>query len=204
MVRGVREFRDDFRDDTDRRRDEFIDDDRFDDMIDDERDRRFEEDEIIRREDERIALNEASLSRKALKQIYEGAYVGGAALGGGPAAAAAMKLFLKTPAGKELINKQIDFTYRGGARRSSQSTGRERIRSSGQFRRDRILPRLPTRSQQKPKKRTSKQKASDSLQSKAFKQANAKLRKKNGSLKKGKTQADVAKLAQRILRALRK
>lgn len=34
--------------------------------------------------------------------------------------------------------------------------------------------------------------------SKALKQANAKLRNKNGSLKKGKTQADVMKLAQRL------
>jgi len=34
--------------------------------------------------------------------------------------------------------------------------------------------------------------------SRALKEANARLRKKNGQLKKGKTQADVMKLAQRL------
>ena len=198
MVRGVREYRDDFRDDADRRRDEFIDDDRFDDMIDAERDRRREEDEMQRREDERIAANEASLSRKALKQIYEGAYVGGAALGGGPAAAAAMKLFLKTPAGKELINKQIDFTYRGGSRRASNSPGRQTIRSSGQFRRDKILPRF-----EEPVKRTRKKTKTDKKMSSALRQANARFRTSKGKLRKGATQAQIMKFAHRLLKRMK-
>ena len=38
--------------------------------------------------------------------------------------------------------------------------------------------------------------------SKAFKEANSKLRKKNGQLKKGKTQSDVAKTAHRLARKM--
>ena len=50
----------------------------------------------------------------------------------------------------------------------------------------------------KPKRKRSRAaKASDKL-SKAFKQANARYRLKNGSLRKGRTQADIAKLAQRL------
>jgi hypothetical protein len=49
-----------------------------------------------------------------------------------------------------------------------------------------------------PKKRSRKQLASDKKLSKAFEQANANLRKQNGDLKKGKTQADVARMAQKL------
>jgi len=50
-----------------------------------------------------------------------------------------------------------------------------------------------------PKRRASR-KASQSRKklSRALKQANARLRNKNGSLKKGKTQSDVMRLAQRL------
>ena len=51
-----------------------------------------------------------------------------------------------------------------------------------------------------PKPRTQKQKAFQKKQSLAFAAANKAVRKKNGQLRKGKTQADVAKMAQRILR----
>ena len=50
-----------------------------------------------------------------------------------------------------------------------------------------------------PRKRvTRKTRTSRKNLSKALKQANARYRNKNGSLKKGKTQADVMKLAQRL------
>ena len=50
----------------------------------------------------------------------------------------------------------------------------------------------------KPKKRSASAKRSDKILSKAFKEANAKLRKKNGELKKGIVQADVARMAQKL------
>ena len=51
-----------------------------------------------------------------------------------------------------------------------------------------------------PKRRRTSRKASQSRKklSKALKKANAQLRTKNGSLRKGKTQADVMRLAQRL------
>ena len=50
----------------------------------------------------------------------------------------------------------------------------------------------------KPKKRSRSARASDKKLSKAFKEANSKLRLKSGQLKKGKTQADLARLAQKL------
>lgn len=49
-----------------------------------------------------------------------------------------------------------------------------------------------------PKKRSAAAKRSDKKLSRCFKEANARCRCKNGKLKKGKTQADVARLAQRL------
>lgn len=75
-------------------------------------------------------------------------------------------------------------------------TGRDVIRRSNQFRRDLILPPLPT-------KRKRKKNGNDKKLSKAFKEANAKLRTKSGKLRKGKTQADVARLAQRLRKKMK-
>lgn len=53
-------------------------------------------------------------------------------------------------------------------------------------------------------KRSKAQRANDKLQSAAFKQANKALRTAKGVLRKGKTQSDVAKRAQRLLRKMKK
>ena len=54
-----------------------------------------------------------------------------------------------------------------------------------------------------PKPRSAAQKKVAKMQSQAFKEANAALRNKNGSLKKGKTQSDVAKRAQKVLKKMK-
>lgn len=74
-------------------------------------------------------------------------------------------------------------------------SGREQIRRSGQFSRANILPPLP-----KPRKKNKKH--CKNL-SQCFRQANAKLRLKNGQLRKGKTQSDVAKMAHRLLKKMK-
>jgi len=56
-----------------------------------------------------------------------------------------------------------------------------------------VLPSLA-----KPKKRSRAARSAHKNLSKALKMANARLRNKNGSLRKGKTQSDVMKLAQRL------
>lgn len=66
--------------------------------------------------------------------------------------------------------------------------GRDVIRGSGQFRRDMLLPR----------KRARKKTKTDKNMAKALAQANKELRKKNGELRKGKTQADVMRRAHRL------
>ena len=78
--------------------------------------------------------------------------------------------------------------------RATPLTGRQVIRRSGQFSRANILPRL------KPKRK--KNKIHCKNLSTCFKEANSKLRLKNGKLKKGKTQSDVAKMAHRLLKKM--
>ncbi len=56
---------------------------------------------------------------------------------------------------------------------------------------------------EKPKKRRSRSaRKSDSKLSMAFKEANRRYRKKDGSLRNGRTQSDIAKLAQRLRRKM--
>ena len=66
--------------------------------------------------------------------------------------------------------------------------GRNVMRSSSQFRRDKLLPRTNGRKKTK----------TDKMMSKALREANARLRTKKGTLRKGKTQADVMRLAHRL------
>jgi hypothetical protein len=70
------------------------------------------------------------------------------------------------------------------------STGREIIRSSGQF----TNMGIPI----KPGKRTRKKTKMDKTMSRCLKEANRKLRLKNGKLKKGKTMRDVMLMAHRL------
>jgi len=55
-----------------------------------------------------------------------------------------------------------------------------------------------------PKKRSRSARASDKLLSKAFKTANERYRLKDGSLRKGRTQSDIARLAQKLRKQMSK
>jgi hypothetical protein len=70
-------------------------------------------------------------------------------------------------------------------------TGR-RSSIAGQFRRDRILPRTS----KKTKRRKNPKLAA------AFREANRRYRTKGGKLRKGRTQADIARLAHRLLKKM--
>ena len=50
----------------------------------------------------------------------------------------------------------------------------------------------------KPKRRSRTARSQDKKLSQAFKQANARYRKKDGSLRSGRSQADIARLAQKL------
>ena len=57
---------------------------------------------------------------------------------------------------------------------------------------------LTLETQDKPKKRSRSARSADKKLSRAFKMANDKLRLKNGQLRSGRTQADVARMAQKL------
>jgi hypothetical protein len=61
-----------------------------------------------------------------------------------------------------------------------------------------ISPKTGKSEPNTPKKRSRKSKASDKKLSKAFKMANQRYRKKDGSLRAGRTQADIARLAHKL------
>lgn len=69
---------------------------------------------------------------------------------------------------------------------------------ANQFRFDKIVPKIKKKAKSKARKEL------DKLQSQAFEEANRLLRTKTGKLRKGVTQSDIAKKAQRILKGLRK
>ena len=54
----------------------------------------------------------------------------------------------------------------------------------------------------KPKRRSRTAKKQDKKLSEAFKQANARYRKKDGTLRAGRSQADIARLAQKLRRKM--
>jgi len=74
-------------------------------------------------------------------------------------------------------------------------SGRDVIRSSGQFAMQGFD--LPVKKPRKKNKKHCKN------LSQCLRQANAEMRKKNGSLRKGKTQADIMRRAQRLLRKMK-
>ena len=90
----------------------------------------------------------------------------------------------------DLINNQERLLVSDG-NGMVEVNGRDVIRRSGQFRRDMILPRTN-------QKRMRKKTKTDKKMSKALREANARLRTKKGTLRKGKTQADVMRLAHRL------
>lgn len=75
--------------------------------------------------------------------------------------------------------------------------GRDFIRSSGQFRRDLILPDLPGET-----KRTRKKTKTDKNMSKALRMANERFRTKKGKLRKGATQAQIMRYAHKLLKRM--
>lgn len=95
----------------------------------------------------------------------------------------------------ELINNpQVRITPRG-ITSSRRPSGRDVIRSSGQFSRSNLL--LGLKPAKKPRKKNKKHCKNLSM---CLRQANAELRTKSGRLRKGKTQADIMRRAQKLLR----
>ena len=88
-----------------------------------------------------------------------------------------------------MMTRAGEFVRTSSPRASTMPSGRDVIRASGQFGLQNVLPRA---------KRTRKKNGNDKKLSAAFKEANKRYRTKSGKLRKGRTQADIARLAQRL------
>ena len=133
-----------------------------------------------------------------LKGIAASVAVAAATATGGPAAGASMAAFLASPAGQRTMELGIQQSAAAnGVVLEDLARGglvtMPTLGLTGEAGPEMVIPLV------KPKpKRSRAARASDKKLSKAFKEANRRLRLKNGSLRKGKTQADVARLAHRL------
>jgi len=96
---------------------------------------------------------------------------------------------------REMVNNSNIRVTSGGRISSRRPSGRDVIRRSGQFTMQGFD--LPVKKPRKKNKKHCKNLSS------CLRQANAELRTKKGSLRKGKTQADVMRRAQRLLRKMK-
>ena len=116
-------------------------------------------------------------------------------MAGGPPGGATAAALLKTPAGKATIDGAVAFTL------AEDDLNMASLAQGGLV----MSPTLALIGEAGPemvtpikKKRSRSARAADKKLSKAFKEANARYRLKNGSLRKGRTQADIAKLAHKL------
>ena len=144
------------------------------------------------------------ISDKNVETIVKTAVVGGALLLEGEEAAAEIGELLDSPLGKIVTEETVEGIQKGIKKSTSgrpkRLTKRQTSYGSGRFQAQFGQDMGFNFSQiSKPKrKRSKKQKASDKKMSASMKEANRVCRKMNGQFKKGKTQADVARCAQRL------
>jgi len=122
---------------------------------------------------------------------------------GGPVAAAEVAAFMASPPGRKLTDAVIEQTAkeRGVVLEDLAQGGfvtRPTLGLTGEAGPEFVFPlsQMP-----KPKRKRSRSaRAADKELSRAFKEANSRYRRKDGSLRKGRTQADIARLAHKIRR----
>lgn len=139
--------------------------------------------------------------RTVLKGIATTTAVTAATLTGGPAAGASLAAYLASPPGQRLLDAAIDESARQNNVRLEDLASGGLVMSPTLGLTGEAGPELviPISSMMKPKKKRSRSaRAADKKLSKAFKEANARYRLKNGSLRKGRTQADIARLAHKL------
>lgn len=140
--------------------------------------------------------------RTVLKGIATTTAVTAATLTGGPAAGASLAAYLASPPGQRLLDAAIDESARqNNVQLEDLARGglvtRPTLGLTGEAGPELVIPVMTPMAKPKPK-RSKKAKAADKKLSKAFKEANRRMRTKKGALRKGKTQADVARLAHRL------
>jgi len=139
-------------------------------------------------------------SRAIIKGMASTVAIAAASITGGPIVGAQVAAFLASPPGQALLDGALD--------RSAESQGvilddlargglvsYPTLGLTGEMGPEMVIPLT-----KKPRSR--KQRAFDKKRSRAWSDANSALRNKNGKLKKGRTQKDVAQRANRILKRL--
>lgn len=130
--------------------------------------------------------------------LYKAAFIAGATAGGGPAAGATATSFVNSPAGEGAIAKAVTITLGENNVDSGNFAMGGLVMSPtlamiGEAGPEMVVPLV------KPKRKRSRSaRAADKKLSRAFKMANDRYRLKNGQLRKGRTQADIARLAHKL------
>ena len=138
-------------------------------------------------------------ARSIIKALATTAAVTAATITGGPGAGASVAAFLASPPGQKILDASLNQTAANqGVVLEDLARGglvtRPTLGLTGEAGPEFVMPL----SMMPKKKRSKKAKASDKKLSKAFKTANARYRLKNGQLRKGRSQADIARLAQKL------
>ncbi len=140
--------------------------------------------------------------RNFLRAAATAAAVAGATATGGPVIGAEVAAFLASPVGRRTTDAIIDeLAQNRGVRVEDLAHGglvtMPTLGFTGEAGPEMVIP-LGTGMPMKPRKRSRAARASDKKLSKAFKEANRRYRKKDGSLRSGRTQSDIAKLAHKL------
>lgn len=146
-------------------------------------------------------------TRSIIKALATTAAVTAATLTGGPAAGASVAAFLASPPGQKVLDASLEQTARNqGIVIEDLARGglvsRPTLGLTGEAGPEFVFPIGPMPALPK-KKRSAAAKRSDKKLSRAFREANSKMRLKNGQLRKGRTQADVARLAQKLRKKMK-
>ena len=144
-------------------------------------------------------VSQKVLVKNFYRALLSASYIAGATAVGGPPAGAMAARSLATPLGVasiELAAQQAtDFTIDSKGMSQGGLILEPTFALLGEDGPEMVIPL-------KKKPRSKKQRANDKKKSRAWREANAALRNKNGKLKKGRTQKDVAQRANRILKRL--
>ena len=146
---------------------------------------------------------ERTLVKNFYRALIASAYVAGATLVGGPAGGAAAASTLASPLGVASVELGADQATRAALDSEKMAMGglvtQPTFAMIGEAGPEMVIPLAKV-----VRKRSRAAKASDKLLSSAFKTANARYRLKNGQLRTGRTQADIAKLAQKLRKQMKK
>jgi len=135
---------------------------------------------------------------QVLKSIAASVAVAAATATGGPAAGASLAAFLASPAGQRTMELGIQQSAAAnGVVLEDLARGglvtMPTLGLTGEAGPEMVIPLM-----QPKRKRSRKARAADKKLSAAFKEANRRYRKKDGSLRAGRTQADIARLAHKL------